>query len=424
MRARLTLLVAATAALLLLAFSVPMAILLRNTTAERTIDIAEQEAQDLIPLIASSEKAAVESYVANMNASREYPVTVFWPDGTLIGDEAPRSDAVELAAMGGSLTAEAPGGREILFSVQGRPEGTAVIRVYVADGQLTAGLGRSLLLLGAIAVVLLGVGLLLASRLARVLLVPLADMAAVSNRLAGGDLEARAAVDGPPEVRNVGTALNTLADRIRDLLEAERERVADLSHRLRTPLTVLRLEAEALANPAERETVDEAVGEVERAVNAAIRDARNPGPSGAVCDAAAVVAERVEFWSALAEDTARECRVHLAPGPLQVRLSGEELAAAMDSLLANVFAHTPDGTAFEVRLSPRHGGGAVVDVVDEGPGLSDPAVFERGRSEGGSTGLGLDIARRAAAASGGQIFFGQGPGGVGALIRLELGGAL
>src|SRR5690606_40938140 len=110
--------------------------------------------------------------------------------------------------------------------------------------------------------------------------------------------------------------------------------------------------------------------------------------------AAAVVADGVECGPALAEDPARECRAPLAPGPLPVRLSAEELAAAMDALLANVFAHTADGTAFEVRLSPRHGGGAAVDVVDEGPGLSDPAVFERGRSEGGSTGLGLDIDRK------------------------------
>lgn len=420
MRARLTLLVTATTTLILLAFSIPTAILLRNTAADQAVASASQEAQSLTTPVATGDKTQVEGYLQGANVAVDHPITVFWPDGTVIGTDAPRSAAVELAATGRSLTAEVDGGREILFGVQNR-EGTAVIRVYVSDSELTEGVGRSWLLLGTIAVALLGFGLLLAARMARLMLVPLADLEAVSNRLARGDLEARAAADGPPEVRNVGTALNTLADRIKDLLEAERERVADLSHRLRTPLTVLRLESEALANPVERETVDQAVGEVERAVNAAIRDARNPHPSGASCDAAAVVAERVEFWSALAEDTDRECRARLAPGPLPVRLSAEELAAAMDALLANVFAHTADGTAFEVSLSPRHGGGAAVDVVDEGPGLSNPAVFERGRSEGGSTGLGLDIARRAAASSGGQIFFGQGPGGRGALIRLELG---
>lgn len=419
MRARLTLLVAATAGLILLAFAIPMGILLRNSAAQHAIDSAQQEGQQLVPEVSSGDRGRTQIEVEHHNLNSSYPVTVFWPDGTLTGDDAPRSNAVELAARGNSITAETDGGREVLFSVN-LAEGTAVIRVHVPDEQLTAGVARSWLLLGAIALALLGFGLLLAARLSRVLLVPLNDLSAVSHRLAGGDLEARAKASGPEELREVGTALNTLADRIKDLLEAERERVADLSHRLRTPLTVLKLETEALGGHAQREAVEQAVADVERAVNEAIRDARNPAEAG-TCDAAAVVAERVEFWSALAEDTARECRVRLAPGPLPVRLSAADLAAAMDSLLANVFAHTPDGTAFEVRLTPRYEGGATVDVADEGPGLPNLAVFNRGRSEGGSTGLGLDIARRAAAASGGRLVFGQGPDGVGALIRLELG---
>ncbi|MCC3764970.1 HAMP domain-containing histidine kinase [Glycomyces sp. TRM65418] len=417
MRARLTLLVAATATMILLAFALPMGILLRNSAAQHAIDAAEQEGQLLTPVIIGGDVGQVEAALQNVDSP--YPVTVFWPDGTTSGAEAPRSPAVELAARGRSLTAATDGGREILFGV-GLAEGTAVIRVLVTDRQLTDGVAESWLLLGAIAVALLGFGLLLATRFSRVLLIPLNDLSGVSHRLASGDLEARAKASGPEELREVGTALNTLADRIKDLLEAERERVADLSHRLRTPLTVLKLETEALGDHAQREAVEQAVAEVERAVNAAIQDARNPAEAGR-CDAAAVVAERVEFWSALAEDTARECRVRLAPGPLPVQLSAADLAAAMDSLLANVFAHTPDGTAFEVRLTPRYEGGATVDVADEGPGLPNLGVFNRGRSEGGSTGLGLDIARRAAAASGGQLVFGQGPGGTGALIRLELG---
>ncbi len=421
MRARLTLLVAGIATLTLLAFSIPLAILLRNTAAERVVSDAEQEALVLSSIVATTTKSDMENSVAQLNATRPYPITIFWPDGSVIGQEAPRSAAVELASQGQSITAAVDGGREILFGVRMPDNGYAVVRAYVDDDQLTAGVGRSWLMLGAIALVLLGFGLLLASRLARVMLVPLADLAAVSNRLADGDLDARASAEGPPEIERVGTALNALADRIRDLLEAERERVADLSHRLRTPLTVLRLEAEAIADPAERATVEEAVGEVERAANAAIRDARKPGRGEAECDAAAVVAERFEFWSALAEDTDRACSVSLAPGPLPVKLPAEDLAAAMDSLLANVFAHTPDGTGFEVRLWARSEGGAIIDIADEGPGLPDAAVFERGRSDRGSTGLGLDIARRAAAASGGQMVFGAGHGGKGALIRLELG---
>ncbi|MEQ4724849.1 HAMP domain-containing protein [Nonomuraea sp. B19D2] len=78
---------------------------------------------------------------------------------------------------------------------------------------------------------------------------PVDGLARVSHRLAGGDLTARAEPGGPPEVRSVALALNHLAGRIDGLLAAERESVADLSHRLRTPLTGLRLDAESLRDP-------------------------------------------------------------------------------------------------------------------------------------------------------------------------------
>jgi len=63
---------------------------------------------------------------------------------------------------------------------------------------------------------------------------PIGELARVSHVLAAGDLEARASLAGPPEVREVAQGLNHLAGRIRELLWQERESVADLSHRLRT----------------------------------------------------------------------------------------------------------------------------------------------------------------------------------------------
>jgi signal transduction histidine kinase len=102
------------------------------------------------------------------------------------------------------------------------------------------------------------------------------------------------------------------------------------------------------------------------------------------------VRERVAFWSVLAEDTGREVRLDLVDGPLPVPVAAEDLAAAVEALLGNVFAHTPDGTPFAVSL--RQDG--VLSIADEGPGLPAGAG-ERGESTAGSTGLGLDIARRA-----------------------------
>jgi signal transduction histidine kinase len=135
-----------------------------------------------------------------------------------------------------------------------------------------------------------------------------------------------------------------------------------------------------------------------------------------------VVAARVAFWTVLAEDTDREVRRELPAAPLPVALPADDLAAALDALLGNVFAHTPDGTGLAVSLVARPGGGAVLTVTDSGPGFPAEAL-RRGSSGSGSTGLGLDIARRAAEAGGGTLHVGAARGG-GAEVRLELATAL
>jgi signal transduction histidine kinase len=218
----------------------------------------------------------------------------------------------------------------------------------------------------------------------------------------------------------VGSALNRLADRIDQLIAEERETVADLSHRLRTPLTALRLDAEALRDATEAERVGQHVSALERTLTAVIHAARRPQREGRLpsSDATAVVAARVDFWSALADDQGRTVTVSLPGEPLLVRSSADDLAAAVDALLENVIAHTPEGTAFSVTLMPTDSGAQLV-IADEGPGI-DPNALARGRSDRGSSGLGLDIARRSAEASGGSLQAAGGPSG-GAVLTLELG---
>ncbi|RVX38152.1 signal transduction histidine kinase [Nonomuraea polychroma] len=401
MRRWLALLVAATTSLVLIALLVPMALLIRA--------VAENGAMSRATAAAESVAVAVgtpDLELAVQQVSR--PVTVFLPDGRTVGAAAPRSDAVRLAATGRSVTAHVAGGREVLVSGQS-PEGTAVIRVFVPDAELTRGVREAwagLLVLGLALVVL---GIVLADRLALAVTRPVDGLARVSHRLAGGDLTARAEPGGPPEVRSVALALNHLAGRIDELLAAERESVADLSHRLRTPLTALRLDAESLRDPEEAARVQARVDALERAVSAVITEARRRTAGQASCDAAAVVRERVRFWSVLAEDQGREVSVSFPSGPLAVAVRAEDLAACVDALLGNVFAHTPEGAAMSVRLAP-HPSGALLAVEDSGPGF-DPALLERGNSGGGSTGLGLDIARRTAESCGGRLAVSSPPGG-------------
>ena len=340
------------------------------------------------------------------------------PDGGLAGVPAPRSPSVELALHGESFSTSVPGGVAVLVAVDGLPGGTAVIRSFVPDGVLRHGVTRAWLLLLGIGAFLLLLSLTVADQLARSLVRPLTAVALAADRLASGELSARAAVAGPPEVRRAGNGLNRLATRIDDLLAQERETVADLSHRLRTPLTALRINAESLRDPRLLDDVDA----VERAVSEVIRQARRQSgdAQGIPCDAVRVVAERAAFWRPLAEDQDRPMSIDVAPDQALVQVSRGDLAACVDILLENVFTHTPEGAGVRIRLSHRAGGGAWLVVADDGPGFPSGARVRRGSSGGGSTGLGLDIARRIAQESRGTLTVGRSPSG-GGCVTLGFG---
>jgi len=263
----------------------------------------------------------------------------------------------------------------------------------------------------------------IAAPLAQSLVRPLTNVATTADRLAAGDLSARAGQAGPTEVRRVGTGLNKLARRIGELLAYERETMADVSHRLRTPMTALRIDAESLQDDFERARMLVDVDALEGTVDEVIVAARRPVRIGLVtCDAVAVVAERTAFWRPLAEDTERTMTVELADGELPVRVTADDLRTCMDVLLENVFSHTPEGVALAVRLSRRAAGGAWLVVADDGPGFPDTGPAARGSSTGGSTGLGLDIVRRVTEASGGSLTIGRSASGGGA-VTVGLGAA-
>jgi signal transduction histidine kinase len=421
-RRRVLLLVAATTLLVLVAFLVPLALLVRGAATDNAVQRATAQAQALTSFVATTTNPdTLDLTVQQADAVDGSDITVFLPDGVRFGAPAQRSSLVELAWRGRSASADVPGGREIVFAVD-RPTGVAgVIRTFVPDAELTRGVGRAWLLLAGLGVALLAVSLVVADRLARRLVRSTIDLAAVSHRLGQGELTARADESAPGELGVVAGALNGLAGRITALLREERETIADLSHRVRTPLTTLRMEAESLSpplSPSDAERITAGVEAVNRAVTDVIQQARRRGAEPSGVDATEVVRERVAFWAVLAEDTDRALTVDIGPGPLPVPLPRAELEACVDALLGNVFAHTPNGTPFAVRLTGRPGGATLV-VADSGPGLPDAAVLRRGVSGSGSSGLGLDIVRRAAEQTGGSVRF--EPGGPGLSVVVELG---
>jgi signal transduction histidine kinase len=418
MRLRISLLVVAISSMVLISFLLPLALVLRTLAADRVVSSATVRAQWMAPLVATLSGTSLRLAIAQVNAEdKTLPITVFLPSGPVLGQPASRSAAVRLAARGRSFAAQTRDGVEVLVSVQGLPRGTAVIRAFVPSARLRAGVTRAWLVLGGVGLGLLLLSMAVADQLARSLVRALRALGRAADLLAAGNLGTRATVAGPPEMRQVSTGLNRLAARIGELLAHEREAAADLSHRLRTPLTALRIDAESLRIGAERAQLISDVDGLERTVNEIIREARRPSgiATRIVCDASEVIGDRAAFWRPLADDQDRRMTIEIAAGPLPVGVSREDLAACADVLLENVFSHTPEGAAFSVRVSPRANGGAWLVVSDAGQGFGDPDAARRGRSGAGSTGLGLDIVRRLTESSGGALTVGRSAAGGGAV---------
>lgn len=419
MRRRLIVVATAIALMVTIAFLAPLVVLVRTVARDRAITDAERDAGEMTTAIAvSSDEQTIALQTARTESGRDGRLTVVLPGGRQLGAPAPLDDDLSLAEGGTSFSASHSNGTAV-FAVVDNATGRNVVRVWVPNALLHKGVTRATATLVGLGVLLVLGAVFVSDRLGASMVRPVRRLATAAARLGEGDLAQRVEPDGPREVAAVGQAFNFLADRVGVLLAAERELVADLSHGLRTPLTVLRLEADAIPDPTTRDRVRAAVVDLEDAVTALIAEARRPitADAGVPTDLAAVATDRVLFWSALADDQGRSLASDLETGPLPVRASARDLEVALDALLGNVFEHTPDGAAFGVTLQRLADEPAAALIIDDaGPGL-DPKRVRRGRSGGGSTGLGLDIARRTAEAAGGRLTIDRSPLG-GARISL------
>jgi two-component system OmpR family sensor kinase len=324
------------------------------------------------------------------------------------------------------------GGEDFRIMVGALPEGRYLM--VSQSLRLSAATVYQLVAIEAVVTALaLALAAVLALRVSRFVMRPLDRMTDTAELIADGEMSHRVSVhDSPTEVARLGNSLNQMLGRLEHSFtqrqaaeDGLRQFVADASHELRTPLTSITGYAQlvrhgALTDPddladAMRRVEDEArrmAALVDELLLLARLDQGRPLESSPV-DLVALAEAAV--GDARAADCARTVRLVADDGSHVVRGDRARLHQVLANLLANVRAHTPAGTAAEVRIS-RDGEHEVIDVVDEGPGISAEQrdkVFERfyrgdasrSRSAGAladGSGLGLSIVAAIAAAHGGH----------------------
>jgi signal transduction histidine kinase len=362
----------------------------------------------------------VRAAVARTPAGAAGALGVYLPGAVTVGSvHAARADVVRVVRTGRFVSASAGGGTVRLSPVPLAGGGVAVVEVYLPTWQV---LGPWLARTG-----LLAAGGLLAIGIAAVVghwrTRGLVDSVRAIAAAAGGVGQGRTGIEIPastaPEVHALIRRLNEISSRVDALISSEREFVADLSHRLRTPLTALRLDSESIGDGPVAERIRHAVLALETDVDDLIRTAaRVTSLAPENCDAAQVVRDRMAFWATLAEHQGRRCEFVCDEREAVVGLPDKDVGAVVDALLGNIFQHTPAGTPIAATVV-RYAGWVTLVIEDGGPGIVNTATaLRRGASSRGSTGLGLDIARHAVTATGGTIHIDRGRLG-GARIRLR-----
>ena len=404
MRRELILVSLAISTMIVTAFVVPLGLSASATARDRALDTARAESATLVPLVATSDQQAIRSEVDRVNTLGRLLVTVVLVDGTEIG--APVDDRDRLATVvadATSLTGATEGGHELITAVA-LPSGPAAIRIFVPDAELRRGVVAAWTTLAGLGVILILGAIALADRIAQRIIRPATDLATAAARLGAGDFTVHVDPTGPGELASTAHAFNTLVGRVEKMIDDERAMVAELTHRLRTPLTRLRVGLDQVHDETVAGKLHDDINALTTEINDLISRARHNLDPPPLVDIAPITARRFEFWAALAAEEDRHCT--LSPNDaIEVPVEIDELEAAIDALIENIFAHTRPGTTFAVSTVAGPDGGSLI-VEDGGPGF-DPALVPPGQSGASSTGLGLGIVNRLVARCGGTMAIGN-----------------
>jgi signal transduction histidine kinase len=273
----------------------------------------------------------------------------------------------------------------------------------------------------------------------------MADLAAIRQALAAvaaGRRHVRAEVAGRDELARLGADVDGMIGRLEGEERARRELITAVSHDLRTPITALRLLAEAIddgiVDDATRRDYARRMTTHVRALGALIDDLfeltqLQRGDREVLreeVDLGPLVQEAVEAMRPAADDRGVVLRSELPDAPPAAHATREELQRVLFNLLQNAIRHTPAGGSVTVTLrAPGDAATVALDVADTGGGIAPadrPRVFEpffRGGTDASRTdagaGLGLAISRAIVESHGGSIGLGDGAGaGTRVTVRL------
>jgi len=286
------------------------------------------------------------------------------------------------------------------------------VTVVADDSVATEGVTEALVVTGTLALLAVGVAVALAVFQARRLARPMQELAGAADRLGSGDARPLGRRYSVAELDRVAEGLDESAQRISDMLAAEREFAADASHQLRTPLTALSMRLEEMLAAADqpavvREEGAAALVQTERladVVSQLLGRTRSPaGGSRKRVSIDDVVAQQVVEWDPAFRRKNRKLEV---AGDKNLRAYGKPgtLSQVIATLLDNALVHGAGTVTIRTSRTPNS---VVIEVRDEGKGVPAelvPRIFERSVSgRPGGTGLGLALARSIAAADGGNV---------------------
>ncbi|MGH7123777.1 MAG: sensor histidine kinase [Stellaceae bacterium] len=262
---------------------------------------------------------------------------------------------------------------------------------------------------------------------ARYLSRPISELRSAASRLAEGDLTARVGGkfgDRSDEAAGLVREFDQMAERVADLIDAQRRLIGDISHEIKSPLARLsvalglaRRTAETYA-PRQFDRMERELDRLSMLAGELLTLAKleQQGPAMtplATVDLGAIV-ERVLSDATFESQTRMgDIVLHKHERPLPIAGDEDLLRRAIENVVRNAMFYTSPGTKVEIALSSPDGSSVELEIRDHGPGVPEEALehlFEpfyrvdqaRARKTGGA-GVGLSICERAIRLHGGKV---------------------